>query len=90
MRFGHAPVKGRIRVAGFAQTQGCFVLAEDPRGVPFLNAVLTLATVLLHAYQEPVTGQDFSVDAIFIIGVIALYAVTHWIVRALSRLGGVE
>jgi hypothetical protein len=29
-------------------------------------------------------------DAIFIIGVIALYALTHWIVRALSRLGGVE
>jgi hypothetical protein len=30
------------------------------------------------------------VDAIFIIGIVALYAVTHWIVRALSRLGGVE
>jgi hypothetical protein len=29
-------------------------------------------------------------DAIFIIGVIALYALTHGIVRALSRLGGVE
>jgi hypothetical protein len=29
-------------------------------------------------------------DAIFIITVVALYAVTHWIVRALSRLGGVE
>jgi hypothetical protein len=29
-------------------------------------------------------------DAVFIIGVIALYAVTHWIVRALSHLGGVE
>jgi hypothetical protein len=29
-------------------------------------------------------------DAIFIIVVVALYAVTHWIVRALSRLGGVE
>jgi hypothetical protein len=35
-------------------------------------------------------GQDTSVDAIFIIGVVALYAVTHWIVRALSRLGGIE
>jgi hypothetical protein len=30
------------------------------------------------------------VDAIFIIGVIALYAVTHWIASALARLGGVE
>jgi hypothetical protein len=25
-------------------------------------------------------GQDISVDAIFIMSVIALYAVTHWIV----------
>ncbi len=29
-------------------------------------------------------------DAIFILVLIALYAVTHWIVRALSRLGGLE
>jgi hypothetical protein len=29
-------------------------------------------------------------DAIFIITVVALYALTYWIVRALSRLGGVE
>jgi len=35
-------------------------------------------------------GEDISVDAFFIIGVIALYATTHWIVRALSRLGGWE
>jgi hypothetical protein len=35
-------------------------------------------------------GQDIALDAIFIIALIALYAVTHWIVRALSRLGGVE
>jgi hypothetical protein len=30
------------------------------------------------------------VDAIFIIAVVALYALTYWIVRALSRLGDVE
>jgi hypothetical protein len=30
------------------------------------------------------------VDVIFIITVVALYAVTHWIVRAFSRLGGLE
>jgi hypothetical protein len=30
------------------------------------------------------------VDVIFIITVIALYAVTHWIAYSLSRLGGVE
>jgi hypothetical protein len=30
------------------------------------------------------------VDVIFIITVIALYALTHWIAYALSRLGGVE
>ena len=35
-------------------------------------------------------GQDIALDAIIIIALIALYAVTHWIVRALSRLGGVE
>jgi hypothetical protein len=29
-------------------------------------------------------------DAIFIITVVALYALTYWIVRAFSRLGGVE
>jgi hypothetical protein len=34
--------------------------------------------------------KERPVDAIFIVAVIALYAVTHWIVRALSRLGGVE
>jgi hypothetical protein len=30
------------------------------------------------------------VDVIFIIALVALYALTHWIVRALSRLGGIE
>jgi hypothetical protein len=34
--------------------------------------------------------EERPVDIVFIIAVIALYAVTHWIVRALSRLGGVE
>jgi hypothetical protein len=29
-------------------------------------------------------------DAIFILAIIALYAVTHWLVSAISRLGGVE
>jgi len=35
-------------------------------------------------------GQDISVDAVFIVVVVALYVLTHWIVRALSRLGGLE
>jgi hypothetical protein len=30
------------------------------------------------------------VDVIFIITIVALYALTHWVARALSRLGGVE
>jgi hypothetical protein len=30
------------------------------------------------------------VDVIFIITIVALYTLTHWIVRALSRLGDVE
>jgi hypothetical protein len=29
-------------------------------------------------------------DAVFILVVIALYAVTHWLVAAIARLGGVE
>jgi hypothetical protein len=29
-------------------------------------------------------------DAIFIVVVIAVWAVTHWLIRAVSRLGGVE
>jgi hypothetical protein len=29
-------------------------------------------------------------DALFILVIVALYAVTHWLVRAVSRLGGVE
>ena len=34
--------------------------------------------------------EERPVDAIFIVAVVALYAVTHWIVQALSRLRGVE
>jgi len=29
-------------------------------------------------------------DILFVLIIVALYAVTHWLVRALSRLGGVE
>lgn len=29
-------------------------------------------------------------DAVFIIVVIAIWAVTHWLVRAVARIGGVE
>jgi hypothetical protein len=29
-------------------------------------------------------------DGVFVLGIAALYAVTHWLVQALSRLGGVE
>jgi len=29
-------------------------------------------------------------DAIFILIILALYATTHWLIWALSRLGGVE
>jgi hypothetical protein len=35
-------------------------------------------------------GQEIPMDAVFITGVIALYAVTHRMVRALARLGGLE
>ena len=29
-------------------------------------------------------------DAVFILIIIGLYAATHWVTRAVSRLGGVE
>jgi hypothetical protein len=29
-------------------------------------------------------------DAIFLLAIAVLYAMTHWLVRVLSRLGGVE
>jgi len=29
-------------------------------------------------------------DIVFILVIVALYAVTHWLIWALSRLGGVE
>jgi hypothetical protein len=29
-------------------------------------------------------------DAVFILTIIALYAATHWLAAAVSRLGGVE
>ena len=29
-------------------------------------------------------------DAVFILTIIGLYAVTHWLASAVSRLGGVE
>jgi hypothetical protein len=51
----------------------------------FLHDLLTVLAVLCRLFRgEP------AVDVIFIITVIALYAVTHWVVGALSRLGGLE
>jgi hypothetical protein len=29
-------------------------------------------------------------DVMFILALLALYAVTHWLIRGLARLGGVE
>jgi hypothetical protein len=52
---------------------------------PYLNDLLTVPTVLCRQFR----GVP-AVDVIFIITVVALYAVTHWVVRALSRLGGLE
>jgi hypothetical protein len=30
------------------------------------------------------------VDVVFIVGLLALYAVTHWLIGAVARLGSVE
>jgi hypothetical protein len=29
-------------------------------------------------------------DAVYVVIIVALYAVTHWVVKAVSRLGGEE
>jgi hypothetical protein len=29
-------------------------------------------------------------DSVFIVVILALYALTHWVTRAISRLGGIE
>ena len=34
--------------------------------------------------------EGFAVDILFILIIVALYAGTHWLIWALSRLGGVE
>jgi len=44
---------------------------------------------LLHSPAAVSLGGSI-VDAIFLVAIVALFAVTYWIVRALSRLGGLE
>ena len=55
-----------------------------------------LHVAALRAGEEPVqsflplSGEVFSVDAVFIVTLIVLYLLTLWVVRSLSRLGGLE
>jgi hypothetical protein len=69
----------------------CFVAAPFPNAMLTGGAVPSTTTLegLPHS-PAPVSRGETIVDAIFIIAVVGLYAVTHWIVRALSRLGGME
>ena len=41
-------------------------------------------------YAAAVSARQASMDIVFILIIIALYAVTHWIGWAISRLGGGE
>ena len=50
----------------------------DPQ---FTNATLTRASL-----QFPSLPKEAVVDVIFLLAVIALYAVTHWLVWAIDRL----
>ena len=59
-----------------------------------MDAVLP-ATKL--SYRKSVAGHFFQidlqesvVDLVFILIIVGLYAATHWLIWALSRLGGVE
>jgi hypothetical protein len=52
----------------------------------FLHTTLTGAAIRL-----PVSLRSFlSVDIVFILAILALYAATHWLVTAVARLGGFE
>jgi hypothetical protein len=62
------------------------VLAALRHPAPFPHATLTPRRVDC-ASAEP---QEPVVDIIFILIIVALYAGTHWLIWALSRLGGVE
>jgi hypothetical protein len=58
----------------------------SPRGVSSRAA---------HSAHSSVTGPAAVdgkrlVDFVFILGLIVLYAVTHWLIGAISRLGGIE
>jgi hypothetical protein len=50
-------------------------------GPPFTNAVLTRPSLLF-----PSLPKEAVVDVIFLLAVIALYAVTHWLIWAIDRL----
>jgi hypothetical protein len=39
---------------------------------------------------NPPAQQEPAVDVVFILIIVGLYAGTHWLISALSRLGGVE
>jgi hypothetical protein len=38
----------------------------------------------------PLNPEDASMDVVFVLIIVALYAVTHWVTWAISRLGGLE
>lgn len=82
---GSAPVNGLLRVGVLPETQP----ARDNRAV-FLTPRSPSQQYFALPGREPMWARTVFVDAIFIIAVIVLYALTHWIVRALSRLGGIE
>ena len=54
---------------------------RDFAGPHFTNAALTRASL-----QFPSLPKEAVVDVIFLLAVIALYAVTHWLVWAIDRL----
>ena len=50
-------------------------------GSHFTNAALTRASL-----QFPSLPKEAVVDVIFLLAVVALYAVTHWLIWAIDRL----
>ena len=52
------------------------------------NSALTPPRLECAALQT--NPEDASMDVVFVLIIVALYAVTHWVTWAISRLGGLE
>jgi len=77
-----------IRVEpGRRRARACWWECETGALRTFPNPVFTRARL---EYSKSALAGETNVDVIFLLTIVALYAVTAWIVRGISRLGGGE